>query len=127
MIIPLVVLSVLSIASGWLNVTGGFSRFMGGEAESTSLLSGFFGILAHPLPLISLLVAILGILLAYAMYGAKWISAETIGRIFKPFYTLFIRKYFMDELYENVIVRKVLYGWLFSGFAWFDSTLSTEP
>jgi NADH-quinone oxidoreductase subunit L len=125
MVIPLVILSVLSIGSGWLNVTGWFNQFMGhgGEAaaEPVSFIQGFFGILSHPLPLISLLVAILGIFLAYAMYGAKWISAEAVGRLFKPLYTLFSRKYFLDEFYENIIVRKLLYGWLFSAFAWFDS------
>jgi NADH-quinone oxidoreductase subunit L len=121
MIIPLVVLSVLSIASGWLNVTGGFASFMGESTENVGFIAGFFGVLANPLPLISLLVAIAGIVLAYAVYGAKWITAESIGRIFKPLYTLFSRKYFMDELYENVIVRKLLYGWLFRAFAWFDA------
>jgi NADH-quinone oxidoreductase subunit L len=124
MVIPLVILSLLAICAGWWNVSGGFSEFMGHTAEhgeSAGFFGSFFGVLSHPLPLISLVVAILGILLAYAMYIAKWISAEKVGRIFKPLYTLFSNKYYMDELYENVIVRKLLYGGLFRAFAWFDS------
>lgn len=122
MVIPLVILSVLSVFSGWLNVTGAFGSFMGHGAgvEAQGFLQGFFGVLAHPIPLISLTVAALGIFLAYAMYGAKWISAEAVGRVFKPIYTMFSKKYWMDELYENVIVKKVLVNGIFAGLGFFD-------
>ncbi|MEE8413337.1 MAG: hypothetical protein V3R96_02185, partial [Dehalococcoidales bacterium] len=59
---------------------------------------------------ISLILAVLGIFLAWAMYSRKSISAERIGSIFKPIYTLFYRKYWLDELYENIIVKKALLG-----------------
>jgi NADH-quinone oxidoreductase subunit L len=126
MVIPLVILSILAVGAGWWNVTGGFNEFMGHAAEhgeQAGFFASFFGILSHPLPLISLIVAILGIFLAYAMYMAKWISAEAVGKIFKPLYKLFSHKYYMDELYENVIVRKLLYNGLFRFFAWFDSNV----
>ena len=84
MVVPLVVLALLAICAGWFNVTGGFSMLMGGEAEETNLAAFFLGVFSHPLPLISLIVALLGIFLAYAMYIAKWISAEKIGKAFKP-------------------------------------------
>lgn len=77
--------------------------------------------LAHPLPLISLLVAGLGIFLAYAMYSAKWLSAEAVGKVFKPFYNLFYRKYWFDELYERVIVVRVLVDGIFAALSIFDS------
>jgi NADH-quinone oxidoreductase subunit L len=123
MIVPMVILAVLSVVSGWLNVTGSFSQFLGhaGNGEVQSFIGGFFGILAHPLPLISLLVAGLGIFLAYAMYSAKWLSAEAVGRVFKPFYTLFSRKYWFDELYERVIVVRVLVDGIFAALSIFDS------
>ena len=63
----------------------------------------------------------LGILLAYATYSAKWLSAERIGSLFKPLYTLFYRKYWFDELYENIIVKLVLVKGLFAGFQIFDN------
>jgi NADH-quinone oxidoreductase subunit L len=123
MVVPMVILAVLSVVSGWLNVTGSFSQFLGhgGNGEVQSFIGGFFGILAHPLPLISLLVAGLGIFLAYAMYSAKWLSAEAVGRVFKPFYTLFSRKYWFDELYERVIVVRVLVDGIFVALSIFDS------
>ncbi len=126
MTIPLVLLAILSICTGWWNISGGFDQFMGHAAEhgaSAGFFVSFFTVLTHPLPLISLIVALLGILLAYAMYSAKWISAEAVGRIFKPIYILFSRKWFFDELYENIIVRKWLFGGLFKAFAWFDASV----
>jgi NADH-quinone oxidoreductase subunit L len=70
-----------------------------------------------------LIVGILGIFLAYAMYIKKWISAEKIGAAFKPIYTLLSRKYFMDELYENVIVKTILYNGIFKWMAMFDASI----
>ncbi|MBI2851055.1 MAG: NADH-quinone oxidoreductase subunit L [Chloroflexi bacterium] len=118
MVAPMVALSVLAIASGWWNASGGFARFMGEEHVEAI---GFFGVLTHGLPWLSLIVAGSGILLAYLMYSRKVISAERIGSAFKPLYTLFSRKYYFDELYENIIVRKILIGGLFVGLEKIDT------
>ncbi len=121
MVMPMVILAVLAVVSGLWNVTGQFGAFMG-HGETYSFVEGFFGILTHPLPWISLISAGLGILLAYAIYSAKWLSAERIGSLFKPLYTLFYRKYWLDEFYENVIIKIVLLKGLFAGFQVFDSS-----
>ena len=120
MVTPMVVLAVLAVVSGLWNVTGQFGALMG-HGETQSFAQGFFGILTHALPWISLIVAGLGILLAYAMYSARWLSAERVGSLFKPLYTLFYRKYWLDELYENVIIRVALLKVLFAVFEVFDS------
>jgi len=120
MVIPMFILGILAVASGFWNVTGHFAAFMG-EGETHSFFSGFLGIFTHPLPWISLIVAGLGIFLAYALYSARWLSAERIGATFKPFYSLFFNKYWLDVLYEKVIVKAALLGGLFAGFHWFDS------
>ena len=67
------------------------------------------------------MLAGLGILLAYAIYSAKWLSAERIGRMFQPLYKLFSHKYWLDELYEKIFVGKVLVGGFFAGLQGFDS------
>jgi len=120
MVAPMVILATLAVVSGLWNVTGGFSQLFG-HGETQSFARGFFGILTHPLPWVSLLLAGSGILLAYAMYSAKKISAEKIGSMFKPLYTLFYRKYWFDELYEKVIVGKVLINGFFAGLQQFDN------
>lgn len=117
MIVPMVVLAVLAVVSGLWNSGGGFAEFMGEHVEAP----GFFGILTHGLPWLALLVAGSGILLAYLMYSRKIISAERIGSAFKPLYTLFLRKYFFDELYENIIVKISLIGGLFVGLEKIDT------
>jgi len=120
MVMPMVVLAVLAVVSGLWNVTGHFGAFMG-HGETHGFFEGFFGILTHSLPWISLIVAGLGILLAYAVYSAKWLSAERIGSMFKPLYTLFFRKYWLDELYENIIVKIALLKGLFAGLEVVDT------
>ncbi|MFC1964468.1 NADH-quinone oxidoreductase subunit L [Chloroflexota bacterium] len=125
MVVPLVFLSILAVAAGWWNVTGGFNEFMGyhGHGETVSFIQGFFGALTHSLPLISLVVALSGIFLAYVIYGAKWLSADSLCRLFGPLHTMASRKYWFDELYENIIVKIVLLKGLFTGFQLFDKNV----
>jgi len=118
MVGPMVILAVLAVVSGLWNTGGGFAEFMG---EHHAHAPGFFGILGQGLPWLSLIVAILGIILAWAMYCKKSISAEKVGGMFKPLYTLFLRKYWFDELYENIIVKISLIGGLFAGLEKIDT------
>jgi NADH-quinone oxidoreductase subunit L len=120
MTIPLIVLAILAVGSGLFNITGGFNSFFG-AGETHSLIQGLFGIFGEPLPWISLLLAGSGIFLAYAIYNRKWISAESLGKVFSPLYKLFYHKYWVDELYEGIIVKKVLMGGLFKAAQFFDS------
>jgi NADH-quinone oxidoreductase subunit L len=127
MVGPLVFLAIMAICAGWWNLTGGFNTFMGHEGGETASIAGaLFGVFTHtvdgvPLPLISLVVALFGIFSAYSVYCARWIKAETLGSFFGPLYRLVYRKYFFDELYENIIVKLALVKGLFTGFQLFDS------
>jgi NADH-quinone oxidoreductase subunit L len=120
MTIPLIILAILACGSGLFNITGGFSAFFG-HGETYSVVEGLFGIFAHPLPWLSLILAGLGIFTAYAVYSKKWLSAEAIGKRFSSLYKLFYNKYWVDELYEGIIVKKVLMGGVFRVFQLFDS------
>jgi NADH-quinone oxidoreductase subunit L len=124
MVGPMVFLLVLAIGSGWaflgpIDANG----FLGGHShEFFSVFTDFdLDSATHSLPLIGLVVALGGIFVAYAIYGAKWVSAESIGAVFKPIRTLWYRKYYMDELYEDVIVRGLLMGVIFRACAMFDT------
>ena len=123
MVAPLVFLSLLAIGAGWWNVTGGFNEFLGlhGHGTASSFIVGIFSALTHPLPLTSLVVVLSGIFLAYAIYGARWLSAESVGKLFGPLHTMLYQKYWFDEFYENVIIKTVLLKWLFGVFQLFDT------
>ena len=69
---------------------------------------------------ISTVLALLGIGLAYAMYIKGVISPEAMGTRLRPIYTLVFRKYYFDELYEDQIVRKGFYKYFANAFSWFD-------
>ena len=120
MTMPLMVLAVLAVGSGFFYLNGGFNSFFG-TGETHSILEGLFGIFKEPLPWISLVLAGSGIFLAYAIYSRKWISAESLGKVFSPFYKVFYNKYWMDQLYENIIVKKLLMGGLFKAAQFFDT------
>jgi NADH-quinone oxidoreductase subunit L len=124
MVAPLVFLALLAVGAGWWNAAGGFSGFMGHELENGGVAS-VFTIFAHtvngvPLPVISLLVALLGVFGAYAVYIKRWITAESIGKFFGQVYRTVADKYYFDELYENIIVKLGLVKGLFTGFKIFD-------
>ncbi|MGQ9674534.1 MAG: NADH-quinone oxidoreductase subunit L [Chloroflexota bacterium] len=112
MTIPLILLAVPSVLSGLVNMNGDFARFMGAEHVAEMNLS---------VALSSTAVALFGIFLAWLVYGRQAVSAQSIGRVFGPAYTLVARKYFVDELYQW-IVDKVVLGLSNLG-AWFDQVV----
>ncbi len=123
MIGPMLVLLVLAVASGWSLGTDQFSalNFLGGHVHGYFDLFTKFELDAeHGLPLIGFIVAIAGIATAWAIYKARWISNETIGAVFRPVRTLWYRKYYMDELYEDMIVRGLLMKGVFRICELFD-------
>ena len=66
-------------------------------------------------------VAVTGIVLAFLMYSPRrMISPERVGAWFKPVYILLYRKYFFDELYEGLLIRRVFYGGLCRVTDWAD-------
>ncbi len=52
--------------------------------------------------------AVIGFLLASAIYWWKWINPETLRRALRPFYSLCWHKWWFDELYDFVFVRPTL-------------------
>jgi NADH-quinone oxidoreductase subunit L len=70
--------------------------------------------------ILSSAVALLGIYLAYLMYGSNKVSPESMANRTRPVYTLLYRKYFMDELYEQWIVQRFFYGGVVRATDWFD-------
>ena len=101
---PLVVLAFLSVFAGWVGLPWlphGFASFV------------YHGEPYHPhanwlLMLLSTVVAVSGIGLAYLIYYRKTISADAVAAKFRPLYTLLYNKYYFDELYQAIIVNPLL-------------------
>ena len=101
MTVPLMILAVLSIFAGWVGIpwlSKGYSSFV------------YFGAVHQATPnivlmLISLVVALSGIGLAYLMYVKGSISPVRMGERFKPIYTFLYNKWYFDELYMAIIIN----------------------
>jgi NADH-quinone oxidoreductase subunit L len=57
------------------------------------------------------------------MYKAKTISPERLGEAVRPVHTLLYRKYYMDDLYEEVITRRFFYAGVARGLDWIDKSV----
>ena len=135
MVGPITLLAVLAIFIGFLSnpvvEVGGidkhaFAHFMTVEndevfptdeaAEHAGAAPEFNFMVAG----ISTVLSIVGIGLAYLMYIKGLISPTAMGARFQPIYTLMFRKYYFDELYEDVFVRKGFYKYVADALRWFD-------
>ena len=121
MLIPMFIFAMLAVTSGWVNVNGWFDRFFGGS-EVYGWTHAFTIFIDNSyIALISLVIALLGVDLANAVYSAKWISAEAMGRMVRTLYRICYRKYWIDELYERVIVVRLLMNGIFRVLQLFDT------
>jgi NADH-quinone oxidoreductase subunit L len=127
MALPLVILAVPAVFAGFLNIPAdGLDRIghlLEGAlpAESEELLH--HGSFSWPIAIGSTALAVAGIALAYAIYEMKALSSESLQRAFGPLHTLVFRKYYMDELYEDVIVRRGLMQSLVRAGQWLDTNV----
>ena len=119
MLVPMVLLAIPALASGWLNASGAFQGLFEGGA-TRGFWEGTLGLLTHPLAWVSLAAAGLGILAAYVLYIKIWVKPDRVKWTFRSLYAIFTRKYWMDELYETLIARNLLYRGIFQAFQWFD-------
>jgi len=108
MTLPLVVLAALTIAAGLVvgvpSADGtAFTRFLAPVLPLPETEHGGAG--AFALVVLSAIVAVGGVVLAWVMYGLRPARAESIGVPKNPVHALLLRKYFVDELYDVLFVR----------------------
>src|SRR5215472_5663095 len=113
MTVPLVVLAVLAAVAGLavgIPTDHGtvFTRFLEPVFPVHTIEHGGTG---FALVLISALVAVAGVALAWVMYGVHAPRAESIGVARNPIHALLLHKYYVDELYDTVIVRPLFLLW----------------
>jgi NADH-quinone oxidoreductase subunit L len=134
---PLVILAVLSITGGWIGIErfGNFLAPVVGPAVDPALESGGKS-LDIGLSVIAVLVAILGWYIAHLFYSRKNDRAAKLAASAPGVYNLLSHKYWIDELYSNMIVKplslasRYVLGWLgegaiIRGSAWLLAGIAT--
>lgn len=120
MTIPLMILAVFSVFSGLVGIPGqefNISKFIffvqttGEHVETMNM----------PIAIISTIVALSGIALAFIIYFFKFIKAESLKKVSGPAYTLLENKYFIDEIYMFFI--KNVFFVITEAVKWFDRNI----
>jgi len=117
---PMVFLAFGAVFSGLFNLRDGVTDLLNGslpaEVAQAHEGAGFkFGIAAG-----SVALGLSGFAVAWAVYGARLVSADSIRRAFGPVHRLVANKYYLDWLYEDVIVKRVVIGGVSRGLDLFD-------
>jgi NADH-quinone oxidoreductase subunit L len=127
MVVPLLILAVAAVLAGFVNFpshsTEGLAHLLEGALPASSAEALHHESFNWGLAISSTLLAVAGIGLAYAVYEAKAISAASLQKMWGPVHTLVARKYYMDDLYEGLIVRDGLYNFVTRIGQWFDTNI----
>ena len=68
-------------------------------------------------------VAVVGVLLAFVMYGRPRVSVDRTGKLLRPAHVLLTRKYYFDEAYERYLVVSAFYDGVARFLDWLDKTI----
>ena len=128
MTLPLMILALLSIIGGWVGVPAA----LGGHDEIGAFLDPVLAngvqvteVVSHSTELglaaVSVLVALLGLFVAYVLYYKKPGTAASYAQKFPALYRLVENKFYVDEIYQAVLVTpllmfsRLILGTLFDG------------
>jgi len=117
MTVPLMVLAFLSIFAGWTGLPWLKHNF----ATFVYHHEPYHAHANYLLMLVSTVVALSGIGLAYLMYYRGAISPAAIGERVRLLYRLSFNKFYFDEIYEVIVVKATL--GLAAVLWWFDARI----
>ncbi|MDZ5471826.1 NADH-quinone oxidoreductase subunit L [Bacillus sp. 31A1R] len=105
MTLPMVVLGILAVVAGYVN-TPWFGTFLGDWLVEDNHSLGH-GHIEGPLwiMIVATVVSLLGILLAYLIYGKRSISRDWLSSRAPISYNILYNKYFIDEFYQITVVK----------------------
>ncbi len=116
MTLPLAVLALLTVVAGVLGVPSAhgtaFARFLSPVLPFKEAEHG--GVTALALAAVAVVVAASGAFLAWLMYGRRPVDPATIGVPRTAVHKLLLNKYYVDEIYDALIVQPIYRGslWL---------------
>ncbi|MEE8386482.1 MAG: NADH-quinone oxidoreductase subunit L, partial [Dehalococcoidia bacterium] len=121
MVAPLAILAVPALLIGLANVSGGVSHLLMGALPGETRAALHEVDFSWGIALGSTALALAGIGTAWLFYGVRALSSERVRLALRPLHTLLERKYFLDDLYEGVIVQGVFNRGGVAVLAWFDT------
>jgi NADH-quinone oxidoreductase subunit L len=122
MLTPLVILAILSFCGGWIGIEhfGAYLAPVVGPVTDPAVEAGGKS-LDYILSGVAVATALLGLLIAHIFYFRKNDRAAKLASAASGPYSLLIHKYWIDELYHNIIVTpltlgsRYVLGWLGEG------------
>ncbi|MGH7262627.1 MAG: NADH-quinone oxidoreductase subunit L [Candidatus Rokuibacteriota bacterium] len=112
MTVPLGALALLTVVAGVVGIPSAqgtaFARFLSPVLPLAGEAGGHGALSAYALLILSVIVAIAGVLLAWLIYVSRLVDAEAIGRPRTWLHALVLNKYYVDELYGVLFVRPLL-------------------
>lgn len=113
MTIPLMILAIGAVACGWI----GIPPVLGGGAHFAHFLEPvvghpqFHGTHAQELGIMSLstTIAFIGLILAFVFYLKKTHIPVRMGKSYNVFYKILYNKYYVDELYNIILVKPTMW------------------
>jgi NADH-quinone oxidoreductase subunit L len=109
MTLPLAVLALLTIVAGVLGVPSAhgtaFARFLSPVLPLKEAEHG--GVTALALAAVAVVAAAGGVFLAWLMYGRRPVDAAAIGVPRTVLHKLLLNKYYVDEIYDALIVQPI--------------------
>jgi len=125
MLVPMLILAVPAALAGLLNApfNEDLAPLLEGALplESEELLHA--ATFSWPIAIGSTVLAFAGIGLAWLIYEAKALRSDEMRKVFGPAHTVVADKYYVDELYEDVVVRDGFMGVVVSATQWFDTNV----
>ena len=128
MLVPLVILAVLSLVGGWMAApalwgkTDFFVAFLSPVFTASAHLPfkvqivEFSGVTETMLMVVAVVTAAIGLLAAWWFYIRKPQTAEKLAENFRAAYDLLLNKYYVDEMYDTLIIRPL--AWLSTVVLW---------
>ncbi|WLR50702.1 NADH-quinone oxidoreductase subunit L [Bacillus tianshenii] len=105
MTFPMIILGILAIFSGYVN-TPWFGTFLGDWLTEGTTMGHELGHIpgSEWIMILAVGVSMLGIFIAYLIYGNQFIERDWLTKHTVTPYTILLNKYFIDEIYKYTVV-----------------------
>lgn len=108
MTLPLIVLAILSVFSGFVNCGWFYNAFGGSFSTFVYFKEAEIPHINMVVAVVSTLVAVLGVFTAWLIYIKRAVNTEMLAQKWDKLYKLLYNKYYIDEIYGWIFNRVML-------------------